>query len=90
MACYQRAMPSATPHSQSSQNMESKLVREMNLDQSRCFGPCCHFPAAVGAARDRRGGRTLIEDTLRAGNHLVTRCEVYRRRSLVDSGLTHW
>jgi len=34
------------------------------------------------------GGRTLIEDTLRAGNHLVTRCEVYRRRSLVDSGLT--
>ena len=34
------------------------------------------------------GGRTLIEDTLRAANHLVTRCEVYRRRSLVDSGLT--
>ena len=34
------------------------------------------------------GGRTLIEDTLRSGNHLVTRCEVYRRRSLVDSGLT--
>ena len=35
------------------------------------------------------GGRTLIEDTLRAANHLVTRCEVYRRRSVVDSGLTH-
>ena len=35
------------------------------------------------------GGRTLIEDTLRAANHLVTRCEVYRRRSLVDAGLTH-
>lgn len=34
------------------------------------------------------GGRTLIEDTLRAANHLVTRCEVYRRRSLVDAGLT--
>ena len=34
------------------------------------------------------GGRTLIEDTLRAANHSVTRCEVYRRRSLVDSGLT--
>ena len=33
-------------------------------------------------------GRTLIEDTLREANHLVTRCEVYRRRSLVDSGLT--
>lgn len=35
------------------------------------------------------GGRTLIEDTLRAANHLVTRCEVYRRRSVVDSGLAH-
>ena len=34
------------------------------------------------------GGRTLIEDTLREANHLVTRCEVYRRRSLVDSRLT--
>ena len=34
------------------------------------------------------GGRTLIEDTLRAANHLVTRCEVYRRRSVVDAGLT--
>ncbi len=34
------------------------------------------------------GGRTLIEDTLLAANHLVTRCEVYRRRSLVDAGLT--
>lgn len=33
-------------------------------------------------------GRTLIEDTLREANHLVTRCEVYRRRSLVDFGLT--
>ena len=35
------------------------------------------------------GGRTLIEDTLLAANHRVTRCEVYRRRSVVDSGLAH-